>query len=298
MNQTETQAATDFKTYALLEHLDSTAPIYNRVNNEQRVRINKIPVWQPYLQITYTEKDGTNKTIRYKGNTNEIDQREQIKAGILANERYTSSERTDLKFTNGVLVTRKKNAQHYLENYPGFEGKWYEGICDDVKQPMFKLVNEKEEIKASNILFKKTLAAGNKIAAMNLKQTQDMLLFLNGSFFTVSDDIEKNTDLLIEYLNGAEEEGLDAILNGTQTVDDETTVLIGRLVAAGWLVFDEMSGAITKKKGSKMIPVREIVADNLEERKRLFSDFLNTEDGKALKTDLEKDLAALDKAEK
>lgn len=295
---TETKATTSFKTYALLSHLDSTAPIYNRVNSEQRIRITKIPNWDPYLQITFTEKDGKNRTIRYKGNTNLIDQSEQIKIGVLANERYTSSERNDLKFHNGFLITKKLSAQTYLEAYPGFEDIWYDGICDQVKQPMYKVVDEKAEIKLSNELFKKTLAAGNKIAAMSLKETQDLLLFLNGSFFPVTDDLEKNTDLLIEFLNGAEEEGLDAILNGAGTIDDETTILIGRLVAAGSLVFDEMSGAITKKKGAKFLEVRNIVADSLEERKRLFSDYLNTEDGKTLKQDLQKDLKALDEKEK
>ena len=84
------------------------------------------------------------------------------------------------------------------------------------------------------------------------------------------------------------------------TIDDKTTILIGSLLNAGLISFDATEGKISKKdKDGKWIVVREMSDEySMEERKRLFSDFLNTDDGKALKTDLEKDLKAFEKAVK
>lgn len=283
-----------FKTYVLTEALDSTAPIFQRVNAEQRARITKIPTYTPYLQITFTNKAGKNVTIRYKGNTDEIDQKEQIKQGILANERYTSIERNDLRFTNGVLVTKKPTAHKYLEAYPGFEG--FDGICDDIRQAEFRLMDKAADIKTSNADFKKRVQAANKIADISLKDSQELLIRLNGSFYRTSEDLEENVNALIEFLDSTDESGIDEILKTDSNVDEKTTILIGRLVNAGVLIFDETSGKIIKKKGNKEIEVRNIVADSLEERKRMFSDYLNTDDGKDLKKDLEKDVKALDAA--
>ena len=100
--------------------------------------------------------------------------------------------------------------------------------------------------------------------------------------------------MLIEFVDAAEDKGLDAVLkeDNETTVDEKTTVLIGKLLNAGILSFDKSEGKISKlDKSGKWIEVRDMSsAYSLDERKRLFSDFLNTSDGKALKDDLENDL--------
>lgn len=63
----------EFKTYVLLDHMNpSNTSIYRRINKNQRQLMNKLPKYRPYMQVTFTDKDGNNKTIRYKSTTNEI----------------------------------------------------------------------------------------------------------------------------------------------------------------------------------------------------------------------------------
>ncbi len=281
-----------FKTYVLTEAMDANGGWFQRVNKDQRAPITKIPVYHPYLRITFTDKNGKNKTLRYKANTDEIDQNEQIKQGIPANDRFTTGERNDLKFTNGVLISKKPTVHKYLEAYPGFEK--FEGICDEIRYPEFRLVDKASDIKTSNAEFDKRVDAAVKIRDISLIEAQELLTRLFGSFYRTSEDLGENKEALISFLDETDEAGLDEILKKDFNVDEKTTILIGRLVNAGSLVFDETSGKILKKKGNKEIEVRNIVADSLEERKRMFSDYLNTDDGKDLKKDLEKDLKDLD----
>ena len=69
------------------------------------------------------------------------------------------------------------------------------------------------------------------------------------------------------------------------------------MMNAKLLSFDAVEGKISKKsKDGKWITVREMSSEySLEERLRLFSDFLNTEDGKNLRDDLEKDISNFSK---
>lgn len=280
------------KTYVLLDHMDATAPIYQTVKGGQRIRITKIPRHRPSLQITFTNPEGKNRTIRYKGNSKTIFQDEQIKDGILANEPFTTTERRDLEFKMGQLTIAKAGAQEYLEAHPEFEG--FDGLCDDVLRPVYKLLNKEAETKITNQELRKRAKAATKILDLDLKAAQRMLLRINGSYFKVPDDVDECQNMLIDFLENTEEAGLDAILkqDSELNIDEQTTILIGELINQGTLSFDQVEGKISKKtKAGKWVVIRDMAEEyTMDERKRLFSDFLNSDEGKNLKTDLQGDL--------
>lgn len=287
------------KTYVLLDALDNNAPIYQQVPGNKRVQLKKMPFYPLYLQITITTEDGKNKTMRYKGNAASIWQNEQIKDGILANERYTSSERAEMQFRNGILVTNKPLAQEYLNNYPGNIN--FKGSCDAIATPFFKELDATVESKIANAEFKKRLKAANKIAELELEDAQEMLIRLNGSFFVTPATIEECQNLLMDFLDDSEDEGIELILKGDDSlnIDESTSIMIGKLINQGTLSFTEVEGKISKlSKDGKWVAVREIGTDiSMDEKLRLFSNFLNTTDGKALKNDLEADLPEVDEDE-
>lgn len=288
------------KTYVLLSSLDSDAPIYQRVVGDQRVKLQKMPFYAVYLRVTFQDKNGVSQTIRYKENAtnaegkNVLNQREQIdKLKIDANEPFTQNERRDRVFRNGILVTNKGILQEYLDIYPGNET--FQGFCDDVKVPVYRELNPTEESKIKNNDIRLRVKAANKILELDLEGAQAMLIRLNGSFFETPKDLEECQNLLMEFADDAEEPGLKAILkeDDEMTVDEKTTVLIGKLLSAGTLAFKE--GKVSKKINTgEWIELREFSTEySVEEQKRLFSNFLNTSDGKPLKNDLENDLSEL-----
>ncbi len=286
------------KTYVLLPVLDADAPVYQKTADDQRVQVKKIPVWRPYLRMSFQDEKGVGKVIRYKANAfldgkPVVDQREQVeKLKIEANEPFSRIEYRDLEFKNGVLFTNKLSAQEYIETYPAFEG--FKGYCDEVREPLYRLLDEAAESKIKNSDMRLRIKAANKVIDLELEDAQAMLIRLNGSFFTTPTELEECQNLLMAFVDDAEEAGLKAVLQdvGETTIDEKTTILIGKLLNQGVLSFDAVKGTISKKdKNGKWIEVRQMSEEySLEERKRLFSDFLNTDDGKALKADLEKDL--------
>jgi len=281
------------KTYVLLDSMDATAPVYQQIGDNQRVQIKKIPFHHPTRRQAFYTKEGKSRVIRYKAHSAYIDQDKQIKEEtILANEPFTPQEKKDLEFRFGVLTTNKLRAQEYLEAHPEFEG--FEGNCDDVRAPKYKLLDEAAEAKVKNVEMRKRVRAASKILDLELDAAQQMIIRLNGSFVTTPSELEECQNMLMAFVDDAEERGLDAVLQEDSeiNVDDKTTILIGQLFNAGLLSFDAVEGNISKKdKDGKWITVRDMSSEyGIEERKRLFSDFLNTEDGKALKNDLEKDL--------
>lgn len=288
------------KTYVLLESMDVDAPVFQQLPNNQREKITKIPRHRPYLQVTFQDESGVSKTIRYKANCNTIYQDQQIKDyKIEANEKFTQNERDNLWFKYGILTTDKKNLQDFLETHPEFEK--FKGSCDDVKKPCFKLLDKAGEAKIKNDDTKKRVKAAYKIINLELDAAREMLLKINGSYFETPNtgddeaDLQECQNMLTDFLDSTNEAGLDAILKEdvSDTVDEKTTVLLGKLINAGELSFDAVADAISKKgKDGNWIKLRDISATQYtpEERMRLFSDFLNTEDGKILKNDLEKQL--------
>ena len=285
------------ETYVLLESMNADAPVYQTLQDGTRMQITKIRSHRPTLRQDFQDENGVGKVIRYKIGSQTIDQRVQIdKEKIEANARFTSQENKDLEFNFGVLVTNKLMVQEYLKAHPEMDG--FTGYCDDVRSPRYKLLDEAGEQKIKNTDTRKRIKAANKIIDLDLEAAVDLLIRLNGSFFTTPTELEECQNLLISFVDDAEEAGLDAILKEDKdtTVDEKTTVLIGKLINAKVLFFDAVEGKILKVKDGKQIELRDMSGEySLEERKRLFSDFLNSNDGKDLKFDLQKDLEAFEK---
>lgn len=274
-----------FKTYVLLEHMHPTSNnIFIRVNKDQRQPVNKLRDYRPYMKVSFTDENGKNRTIRYKNTTSEIYQDEQIKLGILANDKFNQSEYRDLEFRNGVLMTNNDTIQNYLETYPGFEG--FKGRCNDVKRPEYKLYDKVGEIKTSNEFAKKKIEAGAKIFAMDLEQTQDALYKVYGASFIPSNDVNENQATLIKYLDTTDE-AVDDILKEDETRDDEITVLVGKLLTNGIISFDQSPGKVSKKKGTGWIDIKSISNEYAPmERKRIFAEFLASDAGQPLLAEL------------
>jgi len=169
-------------------------------------------------------------------------------------------------------------------------------------------LDEATEAKIKNSDTRKRIKAAAKVEALSLEEARAMIIRINGSFVQTPNTGDEEADLaecqnmLWAFVDDSEEAGLDAVLKEEKniTVDEKTTILIGSLLNSGLLSFDATEGKISKKdKDNKWIVVRDMSDEYTpEERKRLFSDFLNTEDGKALKNDLEKDLKAFEKKAK
>lgn len=284
------------KTYVLRSHTHSSAPIYQRINKDQRVRFEKRPIDHAYLQLTFAEAENEegatkNRTIRLKLSSNSIYQDEQIKEGIAANVPFTTAERNAVKFVQGVLMTKNTIVQKFLEASPQF-GQ-FKGYCDAVKEPLYDLYDKTVELKAATDEFKKRLKAANKIAEISdLKEGQDLMIRLNGSFFKAPDTLDEVLSGLISYLDDADEAMLDKIINDSMTKDEEIIILVGRAAAAGIISFDDLPNQVALKKGSTWIPVKMISSDlPASERQRFFVEFLSTNDGKLLQDDLKKQLS-------
>lgn len=283
------------KTYVLRSHTHSNAPVYQRINKDQRVRFEKRPIDHAYLQLTFAEApndEGStkNRTIRLKLSSNTIYQDEQIKEGILANVPFTTAERNAVKFVQGVLMTKNTIVQKFLEASPQFGN--FKGYCDAVKEPLYDLYDKSIEMKATTDEFKKRLKAANKIAEIeDLKEGQDLMIRLNGSFFKTPDNLDEVIAGLISYLDDADEAMLDKIINDSMTKDEEIIILVGRAVAAEIISFDQLPNQVAMKKGNNWIPVKMISSDiQASERQRFFVEFLSTNDGKLLQDDLKKQL--------
>lgn len=241
----------------------------------------------------FYEKSGKSRVIRYKAYSAFIDQDQQIKEEkIEANEPFTPQEKKDLEFRFGVLTTKKVRAQQYLEAHPEYDK--FEGSCDDVRQPKYKLLDETVESREKNADLWLRVDAMVKIKGLDLGQLHSLMIRLNGSFFTPPKDKEECQNQLANFVDDANEDLLRLLLQDESDVniDDQTTILIGKLINQGTLSFDATEGKISKKgKDGKWVTIRDMSNEySLDERKRLFSDFLNSNAGKLLKDDLEKDL--------
>ena len=275
----------ELRTYVLEEHMQPTAPIYIHVAKGKRMRIDKIPLWEPFLQYTFTDKEGKNKTTRLKLNSDSIYQDEQIKAGILANERYTTAERNIRKFRNGVLITGIPIFQKFLEEgCPHFLG--FEGISQEVQHKTFRRYDKSMEVKSTNKAFKDNLKAANKIAELDLKGAQDLLLKIFGFHYTVPNDLDEAQNALVEYMNESDE-AVQEIISETLTVDQEITILLGKLMNGKKISFDAIPGQVAKEKNNEWIPLKQIGLDySVEEKERIFSEFLSTPSGLTILADL------------
>lgn len=297
------------KTYVLLSHTHATAQVYRQVNAHQRVRLYKRPVDHAYGQITFTDRNGSNKTIRYKESTDEIYLSEQIKpnVGIPANEKYTQSERDALMFIDGVLMTESPTVQKYLETSPQFQWNWdpnkdpdkdkrtgKKGAivrCASITQPLYTLLDETVELKTDDDMFMKRLAAGNKIGAIkDIQKGQELLYRLYGAAHNAPDDILKIRAQLVGYLDDSDDKMLDEILKEDKDVnqDEKIEILIGKAMGSGILDFDCEKDQVCRIDGKKVIKIKQIPSEySAEERRRYFSQFLTSPDGELAKKDIE-----------
>lgn len=278
------------KTYVLKSHTNATAPIYQRVNNEQRVRLEKRPIDHAFLKLTfYSEETKKNRTARYKASSDSIWQDEQIKEGIPANESFTTAERNAVKFKNGVLMTDNETLQKYLETIPQCDG--FKGMCDSVKEPLYEVYDKTIKVKSDNQEFLKRLDAASKIAAIykakDVKAGQDLMIRLNGSFYKAPDDPDDILAELTRYIDDADEIGLDKLLDDSMTQDEALVILVGKAVAADLISFDQSPNQVSLKKNNNWVDVK-MISSNLPapERQRVFVEFLASPDGKYLADDL------------
>lgn len=287
------------KTYVLLQHTKPTAPIYQRVNKDQRVRLEKRPIDHAYLKQTFTTPDGKNRTARLKLSCNTIWQDEQMKPdiGIPANEQFTQQERDAVKFVNEILMTGNETVQTYLESVPQYdkwwdkkEGKPWNGYSDE--KPLYTLLDEELIADQRDEEFKKRLKAANKIAGIeNLKEIQDLMIRLNGTAFTPPDNVRDCRGDLVDFLDDATDEMLDALLKDEINADEKVIILISRAISEKIISFDAVENQVSKKKGDGWVSVKNISSDySPEERERYFAEFLTSEDGKLLRSDLEKEV--------
>lgn len=289
------------KTYVLLPHTKPTAPIYQRVNKDQRVRLDKRPIDHAYMKQTFTTPDGKNRTARLKLSCNTIWQDEQIKPeiGIPANEPFTPAEKKAVQFVYELLTTSNKTVQDYLESVPQYAGwkgwdksdKENQGFSD--VKPLYTLLDTESEAKITNQDTRRRAKAVLKVMDIeDLEEIQNLMIRLNGSFFVAPDNLIDCQNSLVQYIDDADDEMLDALLKDKKEVsaDEKVTILIGRAIQDGVLSFDVLKNQVAKKKGNGWTPVKEISSEHpLEERKRYFAEFLTSEDGKLLKEDLEKE---------
>lgn len=288
------------KIYHLIDNGKSSIEHYQRINKHQRVRLGVRKNDRPYLQITCTEADDVNRTLRFKLNCNSIDQSEQIeKYKIPANERFTDAERGMLQFKNGILVVTNKIAQEFLDRHPQNES--FTGDCPDVTQKLFREFVPEEKTKNEVNAFRRRLDAANKVAEVSLEEGQALLMRLYGSFYKPSNDINDVIAALVAYLDEADDKGVEEVLRDGKTLQDEITILIGKALQKELLSFEEsgMENFVVKKKAGKIIPLKEISATlGIQERKRLFADFLASNDGILHLDDLRKEVGSTEEKKK
>lgn len=282
------------KTYVLLDALDIDGSFYQQLGNGQRSQLRKIPLHRPYLEVPLQTKDGEAKVLRFKEHSNFIYKNDQWeKEKIDANAKFTQKEYDLPKFKNGVLTTNKKNLQDFLESHPEYLG--FEGFCDYVAKPCYKLLDKSAEAKLKSLDIKKRIEAGKRIYDMSLQEIQDLMIRINGRHFAPPADIEDCQIQMMTFIEDTNDEGLKEIMNGEATIDQKVLILISRLINAGSLQFDDNGDIKRKIKTGDFTTVRNISSEyDLDQRISYFSDFLNTEDGKLLKTELESDLQEID----
>ena len=279
----------EFKTYVLLEEMNPhSMNLFRRIGKDQRERIDKRKDYSPFLRTTIT-KDGKRLVLRYKHNTELIEQEKQVKeAGIPANDTFIAGEYAALKFVYGTKTTNDPVIQKYLEEYAGFEGNKNTSI--DCPRKEYKLLDFGKEAKDLNVKTKLQVTAAMNILKLDLDGTKELLWRVYGTHYQPSEDLDENQNRLIAYSNESDK-AVEEILKEEITQDDEIRMLIGRAVSAELLSFNVNPGQVARKKGNDWVNVKAI-SEELEqdERINLFSQFLNSDAGKLLRNDIEADM--------
>lgn len=293
-------AKAKLKTYVLLDHTKPTAPVYLRLNKDQRSRLDTRPVDHAYLRFTFLDpKDMKNKTFRLKLNCEELDLSIQAKEfNIPANAKFTQRERDAVRFQNGVLTTSNLLVQRFLESSPQFE-EFAGERPDDIPRPLYKLLDKHAEMLSDNMMFKKRVRAANKITDLeSLSEAQSLLIRLNGSSFKTPDTLEECQNLLANFLDDADEPMLDALLKEELNEDEKVTILIGKAINKGVLSFNEVADQVVRKVDGMVVKVKEISSEyDIEVRKRYFMEFLTSPKGALLLADIKKDVEGKSESE-
>lgn len=282
------------KTYVLLESMDATAPVYRTTPDGKRSQVKKIQFYKPTLRQEFEDENGISRVIRYKSSSRFIEQDKQIKEeNIPANAKWTMNERRDLLFKFGVLTTNKERTQQYLESHPEYVE--FKGTCDTVRQPTFKLLDQAGEAKIKNEETRKRVKASYKIfEEINLEQAQELIIRLNGFYVQPPNTLSECQNKLIDFLDDAEIQGIEAILKEDKdlTIDEKNKAFINKLILQNKLSLDVKTGMFKKDNGSgQFVEVKKVVEGATQDEKVIaFATFLNSEDGKTLKSVLEKEL--------
>lgn len=304
------------KTYVLLPHTEGSAEVYHRVNQNQRARIYKRPVDHAYSKYTFVDREGKQRTNRFKLGCPTLDQAVQIKEyQIPANEGFTQAERDLLRFDYGVLITDEELVQKHLEESPQFIDFWKKldakgkedpkngKACSTREQirPLYKLHDKMAEINEDDRIFNIRVDCAVKIKKLkDVGEAQALLIRLNGSFFKAPETLEECKGLLRDYLDDATEEMMEGLLKEDKdvTVDEKVTVLIGSAIALDILSFDKKPNQVSMKRDNKWVSIKEI-SDSYapEERKRYFAELLTSPDGKLLYNDIAKAVVKAQKAQ-
>lgn len=298
MSQETIDVVPQTKMYVLLEHTKSSANVYLQVSKSQRVKIDERPVDHAFNQITFMDREGKNKTIRLKLNCDEIFQDRQIKEFLIpANEKWTQEERDAVMFKYGTLVTNNPTVQKFLETSPQFDKFWEPdekgrvGKCVNIKRPMYTLYNEDTKLEEESKSFAQRVAAANKIMAIkDVKEGQELMIRLNGSFFKAPDKLLKIQSELIRFLDEATPAMLDKLLSDEVTIDEKATILIGKAINMGIVSFDHVPNEVVLMLGNKKTKtLKEISSEySPEDRKKYFQEFLTSKEGQLMNKDIEK----------
>jgi hypothetical protein len=280
------------KIYHLLESPFTSVKMFQKVG-QQRVRLENKRNDRPYLQIGFMDKDGVNRVIRFKLNCNTPYQDEQIeKHKIPANAKFTPAEMNMLRFKNGVLVLTNASAQNFFDIHP--QNEKFEGECTEIKSKLFKEFDpaQKKNEEVSEII--RRAEAVNKILAMSLDEMQSTLIRLYGISYKAPQDKDDCITELVKFMDNANDKGLEALLREGKTFEDEVVILIGKAMGSGLIDFNAsgMENFVVKRKNGQMFPVKEISSRlPLQERKRQFTEFVMSNDGRLLLEDLRKECA-------
>lgn len=291
----ETTTAFKPKIYVLLPHTKPTASIYQRINKDQRQRIDKRPNDAAYLRQTFTDNEGKNRVARLKLNANTIWQDEQMKpdVGIGANEPFTPAERKAVEFHNEICIARIKIVSDFLESVPQFAGWWDKnpnGYSEE--KALYTLLDKESEAKIQNEETRKRVSAAAKVKDLEtLEEAQELMIRLNGKAYDPPKELHLCQNELWRFVDDADDVMLDAVLKDEKEVteDEKITILISKAISNKIISFDEVPNQVVMKKSGKWMPVKEISSDHaLETRQQYFADFISSEAGKLLLEDLEK----------
>lgn len=298
----------EVKKYVLLEHTKPTANVYIQISQHQRAKIDQRKHEAPFIQIGFMDKDGKNKVIRLKLNCNTIYQDEQIKNhNIPANEKFTNRERSSVYFKNGILITKNKTVQAFLDASPQNEKFFIPdkdgnvGSCDEITGPLFKELDEAKEKQNLNSEIRKRVEAANVIMGYkDVTKLQELYIRLYGSHVKPPTEQDELENSLMEYLDDSGMEGVEEILKEKLSVDDEASLLVAKAVSLKVISFEHDPAKVVKiGKGDKVIDLKDVPADMADaDKQQYFIEFLLSDAGATIYKDLKKQVAEAEKKDK